>query len=49
MEIASLKTIYFILSNKRALTPEQCRILSVILREGLKIFELLHVYDLHSD
>lgn len=49
MEIASLKTIYFILSNKRALTAEQCRILSTILRNGLRIFEILHVYDLHSD
>lgn len=38
MEIASLKTIYFILSNKRALTGEQCKILSTILRNGLRIF-----------
>lgn len=38
VEIASLKTIYFILSNKRALTSEQCRILSTILRNGLRIF-----------
>lgn len=38
MEIASLKTIYFILSNKRALTADQCRILSTILKNGLKIF-----------
>lgn len=49
MEIASLKTIYFILSNKRALTADQCRILSTILKNGLKIFEILHIYDLHSD
>jgi len=49
MEIASLKTIYFILSNKRALTADQCRILSTILKNGLKIFEILHDYDLHSD
>ena len=48
-EISSLKAIYFTLSNKKALTPDQCNILSTILKNGLKIFEILHNYDLHSD
>lgn len=49
VEVASLKAIYFILSNKKALTQDQCKILSTILKNGLKIFEILHNYDLHSD
>ncbi len=49
VEVASLKAIYFILSNKKALTQDQCKILSTILKNGLKIFEILHSYDLHSD
>lgn len=48
-QIQSLKTIYFGLSNKKALTQEQCAILSTILKNGLKIFEILHNYDLHAD
>ena len=49
MEMSSLKAIYFIISIKRALNAEQCRVLSTILKNGLKIFEILHSYDLHSD
>ena len=49
VEMSSLKAIYFVLSNKKALTHDQCRVLSTILRNGLKIFEILHNYDLHSD
>lgn len=48
-EIQSLKTIYFSISAKKSLTQEQCSILSSILKNGLKIFEILHYYDLHSD
>jgi len=48
-DINSLKTIYFILSNKRALTSDQCKVLASILKNGLRIFEILHLYDLHSD
>ena len=47
--MASLKAIYFVLSNKKALTQDQCKVLSTILKNGLKIFEILHNYDLHSD
>ena len=49
VEISALKSIYFVLSNKKALVQDQCKVLSTILRNGLKIFELLHNYDLHSD
>jgi hypothetical protein len=49
VDVSSLKAIYFVLSNKKALTHDQCRILSTILKNGLKIFEILHNYDLHSD
>lgn len=49
-EINSLRAIYFVLSNKtKPLTQEQCSILSAILKHGLKIFEILHNYELHSD
>lgn len=49
MELAGLKQIYYVVQAKRNLTADQCKILSLILKNGLKIFELLHNYDLHSD
>jgi len=36
-------------TTKKALTSEQCNILSTILKNGLKVFEILHNYDLHAD
>ncbi len=48
VEMQSLKSIYYVVSNKRNLTSDQCKILSCILKNGLKIFEVLHNYDLHS-
>lgn len=48
-EINMLKAIYFNISNKKSLKPDQCSILANILKNGLRIFEILHIYDLHSD
>jgi hypothetical protein len=49
MEHNSLKSIYYVVTSKKSLTSDQCKILSTILKNGLKIFEILHNYDIHSD
>ena len=49
MEYNSLKSIYYVVASKKSLTSDQCKILSTILKNGLKIFEILHNYDIHSD
>ena len=47
-ELQALKSIYYVVQGKKSLTSDQCKILSCILKNGLRIFEILHNYDIHS-
>lgn len=37
-ELQALKSIYYVVQGKKSLTSDQCKILSCILKNGLRIF-----------